>query len=72
MMSGSSFDNDYSESLPKYKIIVLGKTGTGKTKLLTRYQHGIYDDSGMSSTAVDYNLIKRKHAVYCYYDTAGQ
>ena len=38
----SSIDNDDAEKRPKYKVIILGKTSVGKTKLLTRYLQGFY------------------------------
>lgn len=56
----------------KYKIIILGLSATGKTALLTRYQQNFYDDRTITTLSVDFNIIKRPKALYCYYDTAGQ
>lgn len=47
-------------------------TATGKTALLTRYQHNFYDDAGMMTLSIDYNIKKREKAWYYYYDTCGQ
>jgi len=71
-MNKSSFFQEDSDSLPKYKIIILGKSMAGKSKLLTRFQHKFYEDSGVSTVSVDFNIMKRDNAIYCYYDTAGQ
>lgn len=45
---------------------------SGKTSLLTRYQQNFYSDMGMTTVSVDFNIVKRPNALYCYYDTAGQ
>lgn len=56
----------------KYKIIILGLSATGKTALLTRYLQNFYDDRTITTLSVDFNIVKRPKALYCYYDTAGQ
>jgi len=71
-MNRSSIDNDLNENRPKYKVIVLGRSGAGKTKLLTRLIHDFYEDLGTSTLSVDVSIIKRKSALYEYNDTAGQ
>ncbi len=69
----SSIDNDEEgNNLPKYKIIVLGKTAVGKTKLLIRYLDNFYEDQGITTIAVDFRIKKKKNAAYWYYDTVGQ
>ena len=69
-MNISEYDED--ENLPNYKIIIVGKTRSGKTKLLTRYKFGTYSDDGSITVGVDSLIIKNKEAKYSYYDTAGQ
>jgi GTPase SAR1 family protein len=45
---------------------------SGKTKLLTRYKFGSYNDDGSITVGVDSLIIKTKQAKFSYYDTAGQ
>lgn len=45
---------------------------SGKTKLLTRYKFGSYNDDGAITVGVDSLIIKTKQAKFSYYDTAGQ
>lgn len=73
-MNRSSIDNDHDENekRPRYKIIILGKSTVGKTKLLTRFIHQFYEDMGIGTISVDSTIAKRKKAIYEYYDTAGQ
>lgn len=68
-MSMSEF---YDDDLPSYKIIILGRTRSGKTKLLTRYKFSTYTDSNVPTIGVDTLLIKKKNTKFFYYDTAGQ
>lgn len=60
------------DDLPTYKIIIVGKTKAGKTKLLTRYRFGNYTDAGSITVGVDSFVIKTPKAKFSYYDTAGQ
>lgn len=60
------------EDLPNYKIIIVGRTQSGKTKLLTRYKFGNYTDDGAITLGVDSLVIKTDKAKFTYYDTAGQ
>lgn len=57
---------------PRYKIIILGKTMSGKTKLLSRYKYGTYSDQGITTIGVDSFEFSRLGAHFKYYDTAGQ
>ena len=57
---------------PRYKIIILGLTNTGKTKLIARYKYGNYNDQGVTTIGVDTFEFKRPEAIFKYYDTAGQ
>lgn len=41
-------DADYS-----LKIITLGESGVGKTKILVRYKDNIYEDSNISTIGVE-------------------
>lgn len=70
MMPISSLSDE--ETLPQYKIILLGKSKAGKTKLLVRYLYGSYEDSGVSTLMVDCSYLKKNNVKYAYYDTAGQ
>ena len=72
MTNNSNLGDEDSSALPNYKIIILGKSAVGKTKLLTRYIYKSYVDQGVSTQMVDSSFIKRKNARYAYYDTAGQ
>lgn len=60
------------DELPNYKIIIVGKTQSGKTKFLTRYRFGNYTDDGTMTVGVDSFVIKTPKAKFSYYDTAGQ
>lgn len=71
-MNRSDFYSEIEEDIPMYKVIVLGCNGSGKTALLTRYQHNFYDDLGVSTLSIDFNIKKRQNAWYYYYDTSGQ
>jgi GTPase SAR1 family protein len=44
----------------------------GKTKLLTRYIYGSFNEQGLSTQGVDYSIVKQIGAKFGYYDTAGQ
>ena len=69
MVNVSELDD---EDLPSYKVIILGKGKIGKTKLLTRYKFGTYEDQGTTTIGVDHFTVKRNNANFIYYDTAGQ
>jgi GTPase SAR1 family protein len=43
--------------LPSYKIIILGKAAAGKTKLLTRYRYGTFEETRNATLMVDYTLV---------------
>lgn len=60
------------EDCPLFKVILLGKTQAGKTKLLTRYLYGNYQDSGIATPMVDCSYQKKGGVKFAYYDTAGQ
>ena len=60
------------EELPHYKVIIVGKSKAGKTKLLTRYKFGVYADQGFTTVGVDNHVVVRKRAKFTYFDTAGQ
>ena len=60
------------EELSNYKVIIVGKTQVGKTKLLIRYKYGTYGDKGVTTIRVDNHSIQYKRAKFTYYDTAGQ
>ena len=60
------------DDLPEYNIIIVGRTQSGKTKLLTRYKFGSYTDDGSITVGVDSLIIKTSKAKFRYYDTAGQ
>ena len=68
-MNKSEFDED---DLPRYKIIIVGKSKVGKTKLLVRYKFGSYEDSGVTTLGVDSHLVVTAQGKFQYYDTAGQ
>jgi GTPase SAR1 family protein len=68
-MNISEYDDD---DIPNYKIIIVGRTQSGKTKFLTRYKFGSYNDDGVTTMGVDSLLIKTPKAKFSYYDTAGQ
>jgi GTPase SAR1 family protein len=59
-------------SVPTYKVIIIGKTQSGKTKLLTRYKYGTYIDEGVTTAGVDSFRVKTNEAEYSYFDTCGQ
>lgn len=69
-MNISLFEDE--DELPNYKIIIVGRTQAGKTKLLTRYKFGNYSDDGSITIGVDSLVIKTPKAKFSYYDTAGQ
>lgn len=71
-MKISSLVDDESSLLPSYKVIILGMSQAGKTKLLTRYKYGSYVDEGMATMVVDFTYVYKNKARYNYYDTAGQ
>ena len=50
----------------------MGKSRVGKTKLLTRYKFGSYEDSGMITVGVDSHVVRNSKAKFRFYDTAGQ
>ena len=47
------------DSTPTYKIIILGKSAAGKTKLLVRYLYQTYSDAGNVTVMVDCSFRKR-------------
>ena len=47
------------DSTPSYKIIILGKSAAGKTKLLVRYLYKTYEDAGNVTVMVDCSFKKR-------------
>lgn len=61
-------DADYS-----FKIITLGESGAGKTKILIRYKDNKYEDSNISTIGVDcqYKMIKyeKQNIKLLLYDT---
>lgn len=71
-MIRSSVGEEDSSITPSYKIIILGMATTGKTKLLTRYKYGNYEDTGVQTMMVDCTYVFRGKIKYNYYDTAGQ
>jgi small GTP-binding protein len=60
------------EECPQYKVILLGQSQAGKTKLLVRYLFGSYEDSGIQTHMVDCSYVRKAGAKFAYYDTAGQ
>jgi small GTP-binding protein len=60
------------DSANTYKIILLGKSAAGKTKLLVRYLYQTYQDAGNTTVMVDCSFRKQGNARFAYYDTAGQ
>ena len=58
------------------KIITLGESGVGKTKILVIYKDNIYEDSNIATIGVEckYKIIKyeKKSIKLLMYDTAGQ
>ena len=70
MMNTSLLEDE--DELRSYKIIIVGKSKSGKTKLLTRYKFGNYSDDGAITVGVDSLIIKTPKAKFSYYDTAGQ
>ena len=68
-MNKSELDED---SRPSYKVIIVGKSHVGKTKLLTRYKFGVFEETGSTTVGVDSHLVNKKEARFRYYDTAGQ
>jgi small GTP-binding protein len=70
----SSFkDEDHLECIvPTYKVIVLGGSSAGKSKLLMRYIYGTFQERHTSTYGIDCSYVKRKSARFAYYDTAGQ
>ena len=58
--------------IPTYKVIILGVSLAGKTKLLTRYIYGSFNPNRSPTFGIDCSFVKRKNARYAYYDTAGQ
>ena len=69
IMNRSEIDED---DVPMYKIIIVGHTSIGKTKLLIRYKFGVYEDEGIVTIGVDSHVVKTSKAKFRYYDTAGQ
>lgn len=70
MMPNSTLSEE--DNQPYYKIIVLGKSKAGKTKLLVRYIFKSYQDFGVATAMVDCSYVHKHNAKYAYYDTAGQ
>lgn len=68
-MNRSELDED---EVPSYKIIIVGKSHSGKTKLLARYKFGLYEDSGVITIGVDSHVVRTSKAKFRFYDTAGQ
>ena len=68
-MNVSELDEDEK---PRYKIIMLGKSMSGKTKLLARYKYNTYSDQGITTIGVDTFEFSKPNAHFKYYDTAGQ
>lgn len=60
------------DSTKTYKVIILGKSAAGKTKLLVRYLYRTYEDAGNVTVMVDCSFKKREQHRIAYYDTAGQ
>jgi GTPase SAR1 family protein len=59
-MIKSSVGEDESPQLPAYKVIILGMTSVGKTKLLTRYKYNDYKDEGATTLVVDFTPVCKK------------
>jgi small GTP-binding protein len=60
---------------PKYKIILVGDSGVGKTSIFWRYIHDeAANDQPMTTIDFGYKMIKlhEKQVKICIWDTAGQ
>ncbi len=64
--------DDMDEDRLNYKIILLGLSMVGKTKLLARYKFGVFDPTGVTTVAVDSYCVKAPGVCFNYHDTAGQ
>lgn len=58
--------------MQNYKIVIVGKSSSGKTKLLIRYRFGTFTESGSITVGVDSHDVTHSNARFKYYDTAGQ
>jgi small GTP-binding protein len=65
-------EGQFESLMPTYKVIVLGLSQAGKSKLLTRYIYGCFEEKGTSTYGIDCSYVKRKKARFAYFDTAGQ
>ncbi len=58
------------------KIIIVGESGVGKTKLLQRYIDGTFNEESKNTIGIDFKAIMREfdglNAKIHFYDTAGQ
>lgn len=73
-MRFSSFkDEDNLEStMPTYKVILLGASSAGKSRLLMRYIYDTFQEKCPSTYGIDCSYVKRTNARFAYFDTAGQ
>lgn len=60
----------------KYKIVFLGDMSVGKTSIIERFIHGVFDEKSQHTVGVDFlakNLIYKQHMYRLQlWDTAGQ
>jgi GTPase SAR1 family protein len=47
-------NQEIKEPIPRFKVVVSGPTGVGKTLLLRRYLDGHFDDEYRSTIGVDF------------------
>ena len=59
-----------------FKIITLGESGVGKTSIIKRYVHNIFDTDCLSTIGINFSFKeverKGKKIQLKFYDTAGQ
>ncbi len=67
-------DTDEFEIL--LKVVIIGESGVGKTKLLLRYTDGVFDEKSINTVGVDIKILMKKMYGHCLkihlYDSAGQ
>src|SRR4051812_26537199 len=56
----------------RFKTVVLGTTGVGKTCLTLRFVRGVYEDDQLPTIGAAFMTAKKRGFVYEIWDTAGQ
>ena len=71
-------DNDNEKQAIKCKVVLIGKSGVGKTSIISRYTTNIFKDSLMSTPGANFmtktvNFQEENEAIkFEIWDTAGQ